>query len=97
VPAQLLDVRHEIPGRVLPQLREGCALAAAALVVQHDAPLLRIKVAVVERFDAAARAAVQEDERLAARVAVLLEVDRVQLRDLQIPRAVRLRLGKEIA
>ena len=95
--AQLLDVRHEIPGRVLPELREGCALAAAALVVQHDAPLLRIEVAVVERFDAAARAAVQEDERLAARVAALLEVDRVQLRDLQIPRAVRLRLGKEIA
>ena len=47
--AQLLDVRHEIPGRVLPELREGCALAAAALVVQHDAPLLRIEVAVVER------------------------------------------------
>jgi hypothetical protein len=57
-------------------------------VVQHDAPLLRIKVAVVDRFDAAARAAVQEDEWRAARIAVLLEVDRVQLRDLQMPRAV---------
>ena len=95
--AQLLDVRHEIPGRVLPELREGRALAAATLVVQDDAPLLRIEVAMVERFDAAARAAVQEDERLAARIAVLLEMDRVQLRDLQIPRAVRLRLRKEIA
>ena len=95
--AQLLDVRDEIPGRVLPELREGRALAAAALVVQHDAPLLRIEVAVVDRVDAAARPAVQEDERLAARVAALLEVDRVQLRDLRDPRAVRLRLGKEIA
>ena len=89
--AELLDVRHEIPGGVLPELREGRALTAAALVVQHDAPFLRIKGTVVERFDAAARAAVQEDERLAARVAALLEVDRVQLRDLQISRAVRIR------
>ena len=32
--AQLLDVPHEVPGRVLAKLREGCALAAAALVVQ---------------------------------------------------------------
>ena len=95
--AQLLDVGDEIPGRVLPKLRERRALAAAALVVQHDAPLLRIEVAVVDGLDAAARAAVQEDERLAVRVAVLLVVDRVQLRDVQVARAVGLRLGKEIA
>src|SRR4029078_3253306 len=94
---QTLDVRDEIPGRIVAELREGRALAAAALVVQHDAPLLRIEVAMVERFDAAARTAVQEHERRAARIAVLLEMNRVQRRDVQMPRAVRLRLRKQIA
>ena len=51
---------------------------------------------MVDRLDAAS-GPLQEDKRFAARVAVLLEVDRVQLRDLQFSRPVRLNLGKKIA
>jgi hypothetical protein len=40
---------------------------------------------------------VQEDERLALRVAALLEVHAVQLRDRQLARAIGLDLGEELA
>src|SRR5260221_353273 len=67
-----------------------------SLVVQHDAPDLRVEVAPVDRVDAAARAAVQEADRLALGVAALLVVDRVQLRDAQLALEVGLRLGEEL-
>src|SRR5262245_44755321 len=95
--AQALDVRHEIPGRVLAQLGVRRALAAAALVEEHDAPLPRVEVAPVDRIDAAARTAVQEDERLSARVAALLVVQRVQPRHAQLAAGVRFDLGEELA
>src|SRR5262249_37290984 len=58
---------------------------------------LRVEVAPVRRIDAAARSAVQERDRLSARVAALLVVQRVQLRDAQLALRVGLDLGEELA
>jgi len=95
VRAELLHVGDEIPGGVLAQLGVGPALAAAALIEEHDAVCGGIEEAALLRLGAAARAAVHEDHGLAVRVARLLEVDLVQIGDLERPGAVRLDLGIE--
>ena len=95
--AQPLDVGHEVPGRVLAQLGVRRALAAAALVEEHDAPARGIEVAAVVGLDAAARAAVQEDGLPARGVADLLVVERVERRDLEEAALERLDRRIEIA
>ena len=87
--AQRLDVGDEVPGRVVVEARVRRALAAAALVEQHDAVARRIEEAAHLRVGPAARPAVQEHRRLAVRVAALLEVELVDVGDAQKARAVR--------
>ncbi len=72
--AQAFDIIDQVPGGVRDQRGVRAALAAAALVEQHDAVAARIEEAAHRRAGAAARAAVQEHDRLAVRIAAFLEV-----------------------
>ena len=64
--AQRLDVGDQVPRRVVDERRVRRALAAAALVEEHDAVRRGIEEAPVARLGAEAGAAVQEDDGLAA-------------------------------
>ncbi len=77
--AQLLHVGHEVPGRVLAQLRMGRGLSAAALVEEDDAIVGRIVEAAEERRDAAAGPAMEHDHGLSRRIAGLLEMQLVEV------------------
>jgi hypothetical protein len=59
------------------------ALAAAALVEQHDPVARRVEQPPHVRGQAAAGSAVQEHRRLAVRVAALLPVDLLTVTDLE--------------
>jgi hypothetical protein len=87
---QPLDVGDQVPGRVVDQTGVRPALAAAALIEQHDPVALRIEEPAHLRVGAPARAAVQEHGGLAVGIAALLEVDLVQLRDAEKAGPVRL-------
>src|SRR2546421_12174147 len=86
--AQLLDVSHQIPGRIIDEACVGPALAAAALVEEHDAVLFGIEEAPHPGVGAAARTAMQEHRGLALGIAAFLEIKLVQVRDFEITRAV---------
>ena len=88
VEAQCLHVLDEVPGGVVDQACMGAALAAAALVEQHDAVACRVEEPSLARIGAAARATVQEHHRLAGRVAALFPIDLVQIGDAQPAAAV---------
>jgi hypothetical protein len=66
------------------------AAAAAALVEEDDAIACGIEEPACACVAAGARAAVQEDRRLARRIAAFLPVDLVTVADGQMPVAVRL-------
>ena len=95
--AQPLHVLDQMPGGVVDQAGVRTALAAAALVEEHDAVARRVEETPHPRVGAAARAAVQEHHRFAARVAAFLPVDLVQRRDAQHAAAVRVDRGVEAA
>jgi hypothetical protein len=90
VASQLLDILDEIPGGILPQLKERLGQAAAALIEEHDQELGRIEVASVGGNALGSRAAVEDHNRLALRVPVQLVVDLVKGGDLQIAHLERL-------
>ncbi len=95
--AYLLDVLDQVPGRVPLQLRVRRALPRAALVEEDDAVGRRVEVAPVVGDDAAARAAVQEDDGLPLGVAGLLVIDVVDGRDLKPPCVVGFDRGIEFS
>src|SRR5690606_13999853 len=90
-----LDVRDEVPGRVVDERGVGTALAAAALVEQNDAVARGVEEAALPRARAAARSTVEEHDGLSIRVPGLFEIDRVLGRDVEVPRPVRLDLRIE--
>jgi hypothetical protein len=87
--AQLLKVVDEVPRRVVDEARMRRALAAAALVEQHDAVRGGVEEAPHPRIRAATGPAVQEHDRLAARVAALFVVQLVHFRDAEPAGVVR--------
>jgi hypothetical protein len=95
--ADPLHVLDEVPRRVVGEVRVRRRAPAAALVEQHDAVLGRVEELPVPGLDAAARAAVHEDDRLALRVAALLDVQLVHRRHLQAVRAKGLDRGIGLA
>ena len=95
VHAKRFDVRDQMPGRVVGERRVRLALAATALIEEHDAIALGVEEATLPGTRPAARSTVQEDGGLTVGVARLLEVERVLRRDLQESRPVRLNLGVE--
>src|SRR6266540_3725047 len=95
MPAKLLRVLHQIPGRVLAKLGVRGALAAAALVEQDDPPLSRIEIATMHRAHATSGATVEEHHQLALRIAAFLEVERVQRRDAKPSRSIRFAGGEQ--
>ena len=74
---ELLHVGHEMAGGVVVQLAERHGAAAAALVEHDDAVELRIEEAAMHGRRTGARAAVQEHDGHALRIAALLPIDRV--------------------
>ena len=72
-----LHVGDEIPRGVVLERREGLRLAAPALIEQHDSVRLRVEEAALLRVGATTRPAVDEDDRLAVRVARLLVINGV--------------------
>ena len=80
---QPLHVGDEMAGGVVVQLAERHRAAAAALVEHDDAVELRIEEPAMHRGRAGARAAVQEHDRHALRIAALLPIDRVSPVDRQ--------------
>src|SRR5690606_17003332 len=92
--AQLLDVGDEVPGRVVDQRRVRRAAPAAALVEEHDAVALGVEEATLLGVGASARPAVQEDDRLALRVARRLLVQAMSRA--HVDDALRVRLDRRI-
>ena len=81
--AQGLDIGHQIPGRVLAQLRMRGGTAASALVEQENPVAVRVKKAAHFRAGAAARPAMQGHHRDALRISGLFPVDFMQIRHTQ--------------
>ena len=90
-----LEVGDEMLCGVVGDLAAGRRAPGAALVEQHDAPERGIEVAAMVRQAAAARAAVQEDERHAGRVPAGFPVQRVPRVDGKPAGRVGVDLGKE--
>jgi hypothetical protein len=90
VDAERLQVRDEVPRRVLFERSMRGGFAAAALVEEDDPIRVRVKEATVVRLCPEARPAVQEHDRLATSTATLLVVELVDGRDAEAPRGVRL-------
>src|SRR5690606_38544885 len=88
----------KIPGRVFAQFRVRGRTAASALVEQDDAIALGVVQAAHGGRDATAGAAMDHDDRLAVRVAALLDMDSMQRRNLKHLFLERLNFGiKRIA
>src|SRR5690348_15357344 len=92
---QPFDVGDQIPGGVVAQFGVRRRAPAATLVEQDDAISARVEESPALGVAARAGSAVQEHHRLAARIAALLVVERVQRRDLQRAGIVGLDLGVE--
>jgi hypothetical protein len=97
VGAQGLDVRHQVPGRVVDEGGVGRALAAASLVEEDDAPGRRIEEPAVLGLGAPSGPPMEEHHRLALGVSRLLEVEVVHFRDAETPRSEGLDLRIEDA
>ena len=83
VPAQRLDVGHQVPGGVVHQVGVRRGTAGATLVEQDDPVLRRIVELAHLRRAATAGPAMQHHHRLAVGVAALFVVQRVALVDLE--------------
>ena len=95
--AHAFDVRHQIPRRVLAQLRVRRRTPAAALIHRQHAEALWIEEPAHFRREPAAGAAMQRHRRAPVRIAGLLHVDCVQVRNLQHLGRVRFDRGIELA
>src|SRR5436190_5085313 len=84
--AQLLDVRDQIPRRVLFDGSMRRALPRAPLIEEHDAiGRWVVKLPILRRHPPAG-STMQEHYRLALRIAALLVIDLVAIRNLQATR-----------
>src|SRR3954462_7298848 len=75
--AQGFDVGHQVPGGVVDQRGVRLALAATALVEEHDAIAFWVEEATLPRARPTPWAAMQKHRRLAARIPGLFEINRV--------------------
>ena len=91
--ANLLDIGDEIPSGIAFEVGMRSALAAAALVEQHDAITRWIKESTHACVSATTRATVQKYDWLTSRVTTFFPVDLVHVRDSQHAAAVRLERG----
>jgi hypothetical protein len=87
--AQPLDICDQVPGRVVLETCVRPAAAAAALIEQDDPVARRIEEPSRAGVATGAGSAVQEDRRLARRIAAFLPIDFVTVADRQVPLAVR--------
>jgi hypothetical protein len=74
-----MSATDQVPSRIVVERGVRAALAAAALVEQHDAVASGVEKPPLLGTGAAARTAVQKHHRLAVGIAGLLEVERVDL------------------
>ena len=93
--AQPLDVADQVRGRVDRQVdavvgRIRRAVAAAALIEEHDAIRTRVEEPPPARRAARSRSPVQHDRGLRRAVAVHLPVDQLAIADVELPRRGRL-------
>ena len=88
--AQALDVRDEIPGRVVLETRVRTATPAAALVEEENSVARRIEESARAGIATGARPAVQEHDRLACRIAAFLPIDLVAVADGEMTLSSRL-------
>src|SRR5262245_63048436 len=72
--AQTFDIGQQMGGRVVGNLAERYRAAGAALIENHDAPMLRVEEAPMHRSCAGAGSAVQKQRRGAARVPGLFPI-----------------------
>src|SRR5262245_13764110 len=87
--SERLDVGDQMPGGVLLQAGVRGALAGATLIQEDNAVAPRIKKFAVPGVRTATGAAVQEDDRLAVRIARDLKVERVSPRHFELASLVR--------
>src|SRR5438094_5679378 len=80
--AQLLDIADEIPSRVLFDRSMRRTLPRTSLIEKHDAIRRWVVKLTILRRNTSTRPAVQKHDRLAVRIAALLVVDVVKVRDL---------------
>jgi len=97
MPAQDFDVVDKIGSGVLQQAAERSGAPGTALVEDHHSPELGVEEAPVHRAGARTRAAVEEQDRLAAWVADLLPIHDVAPRKRQVAGFERSDLGKQVA
>ena len=93
--AKSLDVSDQVPGGVRTEIGFGFtgvrpALAATALIEQYDAIACRVEQPPDRGLEPSARPAVQEDNRLAGRIATLFPVNLLTVADIQHAGGVRL-------
>src|SRR5205807_9336567 len=81
--AQLFNVSHQIPGRVLFERSMRRALSRAALIEKHDAIGVWIVKLPILRHQPATRPAMQKDHRFPLWIAALLVINLMNVRDLQ--------------
>ena len=94
---QRLDVGDQVRGGVVAQLAQRAGAAGAALVEDHHAPMAGVEEAAMHRAGPGARAAVQKQRRLAARVAHLLPVHDMAARERQQAGLEGRDIGEEVA
>ena len=93
---QPLDIRDQVRGGVVAQLRPGNRAAGAALIEQDDAVAVGIEEPTVDRGASRARTAMQEDDGNAVRIAALLPVHRMDGVEPQHAAAIRFDRRKEL-
>ena len=95
--AKEFDVRNKMPGRVVDQRTTRCGFTAAALIEEDDPLCRRVKKSSHFGTARSTRSAVQENDRLATRVAALLVVNLMYIRHGQHAGFVRLYVRIEFA
>lgn len=91
-----LDIGHEVLRRIVGQIAVWGRAPAAALVEDDDAVEARVEEAAVRRRSARTRAAMQEQHRLAARIAGLLPMHDMAVIERQPATGKRLDLREQI-
>src|SRR5882672_10942939 len=90
MPAQPLDVRDQMPGRVFFEGSMLNAIASPSLIEQYNSIGFRVEEAAIVRDQSGARTAVKKDNRLTVRIPELLVINLMDFRYLQHPLLVRL-------
>ena len=97
MPAQRLDVGHQVLGGVVLQAAERAGPPGAALVEDHHAPEIRVEEPPMHRAGAGARPAVQEQRRPSPRIPHLLPIHDVAAGQRQVAGLERADLGVQVA